>query len=235
MAVCYFNKNYDEKYDCIYEVKEDGIEVIVSYDINNELPETNGMMVFSSNTKFNKRDILIIDYQTRMNYLLKEAFYHGHSETFGTPDGGYKTKFFSSIYFYNKDYENLCNITDKNNISQIKVYSDTINDIIGHPSLYKEKNEDEYIIKLKKKPEKQVIDINKNNIKSIAISDDWISEHNHKNNKIDINLSGYVEIDLQENIECIDVYDYINELTIYFQLLKPGKFKIDKIIVKVDE
>ena len=235
MAVCYFNKNYDEKYDCIYEVKEDGIEVIVSYDINNELPETNGMMVFSSNTKFNKRDILIIDYQTRMNYLLKEAFYHGHSETFGTPDGGYKTKFFSSIYFYNKDYENICNLTDKNNISQIKVYSDTINDIIGHPSLYKEKNEDEYIIKLKKKPEKQVIDINKNNIKSIAISDDWISEHNHKNNKIDINLSGYVEIDLQENIECIDVYDYINELTIYFQLLKPGKFKIDKIIVKVDE
>ena len=235
MSICYFNNNYDKKFDCMYEVKTDGIEVVVNYDINDELPETNGVRTFTSNTKFNKRDILIIDHQTKMNYLLKQAYYSGHSEIYATPDCGIKTRFFSRTYFYDKDYEKLCNITNKNNISEIRVYSDVINDIIGHPSICKEKNDDMYIIKLKKKPEKKIVNINKNNIKHLTISDDWISEYSHKNNEINIKLSGYIEIDTKNNIDYTDVYSYLNELIIYFQLLKPNKFKIDKIMVKVDK
>ena len=34
MSVCYFDDKYDEKYDCQYEVKKDGIEVVVNYDID---------------------------------------------------------------------------------------------------------------------------------------------------------------------------------------------------------
>ena len=38
MAVCYFDNKYGEKYDCNYEVKKDGIEIIVNYDIDDEIP-----------------------------------------------------------------------------------------------------------------------------------------------------------------------------------------------------
>lgn len=85
-----------------------------------------------------------------MNYLLKATHYCGHSEVFGTPDGGYKTRFFSRFYFLNKDYEKLCDLSNNNNIKTIRVYTYIINEIIWYPSLYKEKNENEYIIKLKK-------------------------------------------------------------------------------------
>ncbi len=235
MAVCYFDDKYEEKYDCQYEVKKDGIEIVVNYDIEDEIPVINGMRTFYSNTEFKERDILIIDYQAKMSYLLKEAYYCGHSELLGTPDGGYKTRFFSRYYFYDKDYEKLCDITNDNNINKIRIYSDIINELIGHPSLYKEKNKDEYIIKLKRNAEKKIIKINKNNIKSLTISDDWTSKHNHKDNEIDIKLNGYIEIETEQCINYKDVYNYVNELTIYFQLLKPCKFNINKIMVEIEK
>ena len=61
MAICYFDNKYEEKYDCQYEFKNDGIEVMVNYDIMDEIPVINGMRTLGSNTKFDKRDILIID------------------------------------------------------------------------------------------------------------------------------------------------------------------------------
>ena len=88
-----------KKYDCQYEVKQDGIEIVVNYDIDEEIPTINGVRTFGSNNEFKERDILIIDYQTKMNYLLKAAYYSGHSEVIGNPDGGYKTKFFARYYF----------------------------------------------------------------------------------------------------------------------------------------
>ncbi len=150
MAVCYFDDKYDKKFDCQYEVKEDGIEIVVNYDINDEIPEINGVRTFSTNIEFKKRDILIIDYQTRMNYKLKQAHYCGHSEVLGTPDSGYNTKFFSRYYFFDEDYEKLCDLQNGDNIKKVRIYSKIINELIGHPSLCREKNEKEYIIKLKK-------------------------------------------------------------------------------------
>lgn len=233
MAVCYFNDKYDEKYDCQYEIKEDLIEVVVKYDIMDEIPAINGLRTFGSNTEFKKRDILIIDNQARMNYLLKAAHCCGHTEVLESPDGGYKTKFSTRYYFKNGNYEKLCNILN-NNIRKIRVYSKLINEFIGYPSLSKEETDNEYIIKLKRDTIKQKIEINSNNIKSIEISDNWKSELSRKNNKIDIELNGYIEIEMDKCISYEEVYDYVNELTIFFQLLKPCKFDIDKIAVEIE-
>ena len=234
MAVCYFNDKYDEKYDCQYEVKKDGIEIVVNYDIDDEIPAINGVRTFGSNTEFKKRDILIIDYQTKMNYLLKNAYYCGHSEVLGTPDGGYKTRFFSRFYFWDKNYEKLCDLQNGNNIKKIRIYSNIINELIGYPSLYKEENKNEYIIKLKRDTSKQRVEVNLNNIKSIEISDDWTSEHKRKSNEIDIKLNGYIEIEMDNCINYEDIYNYVQEL-IYFQLLKPCKFNINKIVVEIEK
>lgn len=233
MAVCYFDEKYEEKYDCKYEIKDDGIELIVNYDIMDEIPAINGVRTYGSNTKFKNRDILIIDNETRMNYLLKAAHYCGYSEVLGSPDGGYKTKFSTRYYFKNGNYEKLCNIPN-NNIRKIRVYSKLINEFIGYPSLSKEETENEYIIKLKRDAIKQKIEINSNNIKSIETSDNWKSELSRKNNKIDIELNGYIEIEMDKCISYEEVYDYLNELTIFFQLLKPCKFDIDKIAVEIE-
>ena len=235
MAVCYFNDKYDEKYDCQYEVKKDGIEIVVNYDIDDEIPAINGARTFGINTEFKKRDILIIDYQTKMNYLLKNAYYCGHSEVLGTPDGGYKTRFFSRFYFWDKNYEKLCDLQNGNNIKKIRIYSNIINELIGYPSLYKEENKNEYIIKLRRDTSKQRVEVNLNNIKSIEISDDWTSEHKRKSNEIDIKLNGYIEIEMDNCINYEDIYNYVQELIIYFQLLKPCKFNINKIVVEIEK
>lgn len=234
MAVCYFDEKYDEKYDCKYEIKDDGVEVIVNYDIMDEIPAVNGLRTYGSNTKFKNRDILIIDNQTTMNYLLKTAYYCGFSEVLGSPDGGYKTKFFARYYFKNGNYEKLCNIPNNKNIRKIRVYSNLINEFIGYPSLTKEETDNEYIIRLKRDTAKQKMEVNSNNIKSLEISDGWKSELSRKNNRIDIQLNGYIEIEIDKCISYEEVYDYVNELTMFFQLLKPCKFDIDKIVVEIE-
>lgn len=235
MAVCYFNDEYDKDYDCQYEIKEDGIEIVVNYDIDNEIPAINGVRTFGSGTEFKERDILIIDNSAKMNYLLKDAHYRGHSMSFGSPDSGYKTKFFSSSYFWDKNYEKLCNISNTDNIKKIRIYSNMINEFIGYPSLYKEENKNEYVIKLKRDTIKQRVEVNVNNIKSIEISDDWTSEHRRKSNEIDIKLNGYIEIEMNNCINYEDIYNYVQELIIYFQLLKPCRFNINKIVVEIEK
>lgn len=234
MAVCYFNNKYEQNYDCQYEIKEDGIEIIINYDISEEIPAINGIKSFGSDTQFEERDILIIDYQARINYLLKDAYYSGHSEVLGTPDGGYKTKFFSHVYMYDSNYEKLSELSKDNKIKKVRVYSDTINQFIGYPSLYREKNENDYIIKLKRISPKEVVEINRNNIKSLIISDYWTNENKYNNNELIIKLNGYVEIEFKEYISYDNVYDYVKELMIYFQLLKPYKFYINKMSVEIE-
>lgn len=231
MAVCYFNKKYDKKYSCKYEIKEDGIEVVVDYNIIDEIPINDGVRAFGESTEFEKRDILIIDYQSKMNYLLKNAEFCNYSESIGTPDGGYKTTFFSSFYFYDKNLKKICNIINDKNIKKIKIYSRTINDFMENPTFYKEQNNGEYIIKLKRNNMNKVVKINENNIDSLILSEEWTNERNVKNTQINIELKGYIEIDLKEFIRYEDVYDYMYELIIYFQLLKPNKFIVDQILV----
>lgn len=236
MAVCFFNNDYKSKYSCEYEIKKNGIEVRIDYDIDDEIePDSNGIKSYGVNTKFDKRDILIIDYKNKANYLLKDANYNGHSEVFGTPDDSYRTKFFSNCYFIDNNYNKLSNLKPNPKIKKIKIYSDIINEFIGHPSLSEESSDDEFIIKLKRDTIKQNILIEKNNIKSLIISDDWDYTHSFKNNDIQIKLNGYVEIEVSKRINYYDAYDYIRELMVYIQLLRPDKMTINKISVCIDE
>ena len=56
MAVCFFDDNYDESYECDYTVKKYNIEVIVNYEIDKEIePDNNGVKSFGLNTKFKER------------------------------------------------------------------------------------------------------------------------------------------------------------------------------------
>lgn len=236
MAVCFFDDNYDESYECDYTVKKYNIEVIVNYEIDKEIePDNNGVKSFGLNTKFKDRDILIIDYKNKKNVLLKDAYYCGHTNVWGTPDGGSKAKFSSRYYFCDKNYDKLCNLKKTPKVSKIRMYSGLINELIGHPSLFEEDVDDEFVIKLKRNTIRKNIILGINNIKEIILSDDWSHIHSYKNNDISIKLTGYLEIVLNKRINYYDIYDYIKETMVYLQLIRPNKLKIDKITVFIDD
>lgn len=52
MAICFFNTEYDKKYDCEYEINKDGISLTVNYDVHEEIPAVNGVRTFGANTEF---------------------------------------------------------------------------------------------------------------------------------------------------------------------------------------
>ena len=104
MAVCYLFANYEVQYKCKYNITKDFIEVETDYDIEEEIEAENGLKLLGSHTQFKERDILIIDYQNKSNFLLKDARYVGGSSVYGTPDGGRKTKFRTRNYFRHGDY-----------------------------------------------------------------------------------------------------------------------------------
>lgn len=235
MAVCFFTNDYDTRYNCEYEVKGKGIEVTVDYDINDEIPLINGIRTYGSNTKFNDRDILIIDYKNRKNYLLKDAYYRGQSEVWGTPDGGAKTKFYSYWYFLHANFDKLCELKKTPKVNKIKIYSNLVNEFIGYPSLLTLTNDDEYAINLKKDSQSKTIEINKHNIKNVIIGDCWYGKHNGKDHSIDIKLNGYIELELNKRVNYKEVYDYVYELIIFIQLLVPEMFNIPRISVYVDD
>lgn len=236
MAVCFFNEDFSKLFNCEFEKKKYGIEVSVNYDIHDELIANEiGVKAFGDNTEFAKRDILIIDHSSKKNYFLKDASYNGIDNVYGTPDGGHKTKFYSTYYFANSDYQKLINLSKDSNVGKIKIYSNMINEFIGHPSLSISSNESEYIISLKKGSQKESNIIDRNNIKSIAVGDCCSHCPNTKEHNIKIKYDGYIEIELKEVINYYDVYDYVREMCIFMQLLVPDRFEISKIVVYVSD
>ena len=100
MPVCYFNADYDTKYRCDYKVNDSSIEITVDYDIEDEIEAVNGVKVFGSNTVYKKRDILIVDFANKMNYLAKNAVCTGNNQVYGSADGGAKTRFRSRTFLF---------------------------------------------------------------------------------------------------------------------------------------
>ena len=200
MPVCFFDRNYEKKYNCEYEVVDEEIRIFVDYDITNEIESVNKGIVFSSNTDFKERDILIVDYANKTNYLIKDAWYAGYTATWGTPDGGMTTIFKSSKYLHSKDYESLSKLEKDFKVSSIKIYSNLVNELIGRPSVCIENSKEEVLIRLKRETEIQNKEFEKNdiNIKQILISDTWNAFDGSKENKININISGYIEIVLNK-------------------------------------
>ena len=196
MAVCFFNRDYEKKYYCEYKLKDDFFEIIVDYDITDEIETVNGGKLFCVDTEFNKRDILIIDYDNKKNYLLKDASYLKHTWVGGTPDDGTKTKFFANNVFENESYEKLSQLLNTPKIKKVRLYSKSINEFIGYPSLkYIDKTE-KLIVELDKYKRPNREEIIYNNIRSVSVSDFWNSNFNGKTNKMQIEFNGYIEIEL---------------------------------------
>lgn len=73
---------------------------MVDYDIEKELECTDGVTIIRNEIEYDERDILIVDYKNKKNYLLKKAYYIGHTNIYGTPDGGTKTRFQTQVFFF---------------------------------------------------------------------------------------------------------------------------------------
>lgn len=233
MAVCYFNDDYQKKFICEYEQNENGIEVIIDYKIIDEIPSVNGVKKIGNCTKFAERDILIVDYTNQKNLLLKNASCCGHSEVFGTPDGGSKTRFYSDCYFIHDDYDEMRELPRTPKVKKIKIFSNVINDFIGRPSLSTIESDEELIIRLKRKSHPKQVAIKSKNIKNIIIDNFWTS--NPKEYNVDIKLNGYIELELKQRVNYDKVYEFIYELIIFMQLFCPDKMNIDKIYVMVND
>lgn len=234
MAVCYLFANYEVQYKCEYILKKEFIEVDIDYDIEKEIETENGIILWGNNIKFEERYILIIDSQNKTNYLLKNAYYAGRSSIYGTPDGGSKTKFRTINYFKHGNYEKLIDLKTMPKVSRIRVFSKSINKLIGYPSLKMEKSDKEYVIKLSKEKSNKSISLNNDGIKDIVVSDDWTSKREKTGNLI-INFNGYIEITLTKRNNYTEVSSFVNELVIFMQLYFPDNFSVDKIWCMVDE
>lgn len=234
MPVCYFNAEYNAKYNCDYEIKDGTMEIVVDYDIMDEVETVNGVRTYGVNTRFDKRDILIIDSHSKKNYLAKQAFWAGSNELFGTPDSGAQTKFRAHTYFEHGGIDELTDLPVTPKVNKIKIFSKSIIDWIGCPSLEIIKSENCYTIKLSKEYEGSSITLNSNYIKQITVSDNWSSVRSRKDNNITIDFSGYIELELTRRVNYDKVPEFVNELLIFMQLYSPDRFYVDTIYVMVD-
>lgn len=234
MPVCYFENNHHKKYRCNCEIKERNIEIEVEYDISNEVEAVNGVRFFGSNVEYRERDILIIDYENKKNILMKNAFYAGHRSVIGTPDDKTVTKFQSSVCFEHIELDKLVLLPATPKTNQIKIFSKSINDLIGYPDLKIMESDSEFSINLSKMNGSKSVDIDSNNVKKITVADDWSSSQNRKFHNITIDFNGYIEIELVKRVNYDLVADYLYELQIFMQLYYPYNFRVDKIYVMVD-
>lgn len=234
VAICYFNSDFKKNYRCTYEITKDEIVVHIEYNIHEEIRDSNGVIMLGGNTQFENRDILIIDSDKKKNYLLKTAYYIKYSSSYGTPDSKILSSFKSNIYLESSDFKQMAELPKVLKTSKIRIYNNIVNDFIGYPSLTKNSNDKEYVIALKRKTENEIIEINENNIKSLSMSDEWSSCIDQKEHNIKVDLKGYIELELIEEIKYDEVYNYVWELIIFIQLLVPKKLKIDKIYIMID-
>ena len=235
MPVCYFNQDYENKYRCEYSINDGDFTVKVEYDIQDEIPYIDGVKFFTTNTKYDNRDILIIDYDNKKNYLLKNAFYSGGTTILGNPDKNSTTIFQSNVYFSHIDYNKLTELKNKPKISKIRIYSKIIKNIIGYSNLDQNENDEFYYINLSKNKNEILKSINKKNIKNIILGDSWKTSFNRKDHNISINFDGYIEIQFFKRVDYDKISSYINELITFMQIYIPNKFLIEKLYVEIDK
>ena len=235
MPVCFFDANYDNKYTCDYEIKEGVLEVEVNYNIMDEVPVINGMRKLGTDTEFKTKDILIVDYHLKRNILAKNAWFAGTSEVWGTPDGGSVAKYRANLYFEHSDSEKLANLPQTPKAKKIKIFSKAILDWIGTPSLERKKTNSYISYKLSKEYEGDSIEINKNYVKQITVSDSWDTLRKTHEKSISINFMGYIELELTKKVDYISLPQFVNELQVFMQLYCPDRFIIEKIHVMIDE
>ena len=235
MAVCFFNSNHDISYKCEYSEKNGYMEVAIEYDIENEREAHEGEIILDDNTNLKKRDIIIVDFQNKSNYLLKNAGYAGQKCVYGTPDGGIKSIFRTETYFKHSKYEKLIELQSMPKVNKIKIYSKAVNQLIRFSNLRTEETDEEYLIRLSKKKPDNIVEMNVNGIKNIIAGNECIRQRDFKNHTFFIKCNGYIELELTRRIDYIDARQFINELIIFMQLYFPDGFKIEKVHVMVNK
>lgn len=131
-----------------------------------------------------------------MYLKLFNCYISGHSTRYGSFDGYESVIYSTNYYIQGKSETDIYNINDNPKINTIRIYHPTIQYVYGYPSFELTESEDEINILLKKKIEKSEVIINSNNIKSISISDDW--NYKIKNKSMNINLTGYADLNLKK-------------------------------------
>lgn len=233
LSVCYFGGNTEIKYQCQYELI-DGISISVEYDISDEIEAVNGLKMWTTATEFEPRDIIIADPDSSSYYLVKSAYYSGHTARYGSVDDRTISIFKSNSYFKCSSLESVLSISNSNSFSSIKIYSQEIYRQLENSSLSYTRTDEVTQISLKNKTEKEEVQINLNNINRICISDDW-NCHRDGREHIDIKLTGYIDIKLEAPAPFDEIYQYLKELAVYLQLYKPGAFSFERIQMLIDE
>lgn len=230
MITCKIN---NKNYYCEYQQVEDGFEVQTSYYISEEdSEETNGINFVSSSTSYKNRDIYIYDPSNKSYFLLKDAYWNGTSTNYSYQFGKTETRFKSLYALSSNHIESLLALKAKFKVKKIRIYSPTILDFIKLKHSKEIFDGLEYTIKFNSQKKSINTSINKNNIHSIKLEDDYNYFHT-KDNKINIELKAYIELTLIKGIDYTDVSEYVRELIIYMQLYIPGKVKIDDINIFV--
>lgn len=229
MATCYFNNNLDKRYRCEYEITDEKISVDVEgYDIEAENPSG----ISTSNTYYADRDILIIDSAQKKSYLLKRAWYCGFSGRSEILDPASISKFTADVYFEASNGRSLSMLPSVPKVEAIRIYSEAISDYYHHPSVLIKDSEDQLVFTLNKERKEVEAEINKNNIKKIVLGDDWNSTSN--NTSIAVSMNGYFGASFIETVDYTEIYKYVREIMVYMQLYYPGKFKINKMLLRID-
>jgi len=232
MAICFFNQNYDEDYRCKYCMKDDDIvRVEIEYDIGKEI-EKNGVRVISVNTIYKDRDILVVDSENHRYLLLKSAYYVGSSSKYGTYDDGECVSFESSTYMEADSADSLMKLPPRPKVNRIRIYSSDVATYLRHPSVNLLTSDNEISIIVSRENYEKVVELNKNNIRRIVISDDCSCTYNSRD--FHVHVDGFIGIDLRKRVGYEDVFGFVYEIVIFMQLYHPGKFLIDKVVVEVD-
>ena len=234
MSVCFFNDDYKHKYSCEYEIVNHTFSVTVDYAIDDEIEAVNGVKTFGPSTDYKTRDILIIDYNAKANFLLKDAYYTGSSSVYGSPDGGTKTKFNADIFFKHRDAKLLAELPVTPKVRTIRIYSKSLYNYVNNKSVYIENSNKETTIHLIKNTQKEAISIKEANIKEVFLYDDWTSTSKSKNQEIIIDKTGCIELTLFHRVDYNMLYPYFNEISLFLELYETGKYIPDKIEVVVD-
>ena len=135
MAVCYFDGDYTTRYDCNYEITEEEITVNVKYIIEDEIELVKGVRYFRTDTAIADRDILVVDRENKEKYLLKSAYYSGHSVSYGHPDGDEITCFKSRTFLSSESLSLLKDLQKNPKTKKIRVECEMIIDANGSSSV----------------------------------------------------------------------------------------------------
>ena len=235
MAVCFFNRIYDNnhKYICNYERLTDEIICTVDYDITDEVEPVNGVKATDPYTEYTNRDILIIDYSQGISYLLKDAYYCGSSSVYGNPDGGSKTKFAANIYFYSNSFQALTILKEIPKIDSITLVSKDLIRYISDSSISRTESKEKLVINLDKESNHEIRHIGSKNIKDITLQDFWSGGFN-KDHDIAFDITGHLKIKLSRRVNYTEIPAYVYELFVFLQIYTKRSLKIDEIKVSVN-